>query len=282
VKINGARIPYDGEAGNISRAAWQVWNIDLTSSGLNLQNVSSLSIGVDGFGTDGTLYFDDIRLYALPGEFITPVQPDPAGLIAHFAFDGTANDSVGGNHGTLNGNPAFALGKIGQCINLDGFDDYVSTGKTASDLGIGGNSPRTVTSWVFTRSYGGGGIYDVGARSDGQDFCLRTYNSEDNRWRIQYWGGDSDFTYDTKDRWVHFTHVHDGTNTKIYADGILIVDWVKTINTTDTNPFQIGLYGWPGNYFDGMIDEVKVYNRVLSAAEAAGAAGLTLPIDKPF
>ena len=67
VKINGSKIPYDG-AGNIALAGWQVWNIDLASSGLNLQNVSSLVIGIDGSSASGTLYFDDIRLYrsALP------------------------------------------------------------------------------------------------------------------------------------------------------------------------------------------------------------------------
>ncbi|NQV32839.1 MAG: LamG domain-containing protein, partial [Phycisphaeraceae bacterium] len=123
--------------------------------------------------------------------------------------------------------------------------------------------------------------YDVGARVAGQDFSLRTLATE-NEWRIQYWGGDFDFTLDTADKWVHFTHVHDGVNTKIYANGVLLVDWAKTIDTPDTNPFQIGLYGWPGNYFDGLIDEVRVYNRALSEAEALSLAGGTAPIDKPF
>jgi len=70
VKINGARIPYDGDPGDITLAGWQPWNIDLTSSGLNLQSVSSLTIGVDGVDTGGKLYFDDIGLYAL-----APVPP---------------------------------------------------------------------------------------------------------------------------------------------------------------------------------------------------------------
>jgi hypothetical protein len=65
VKINGSKILYDGAAGNIAMAGWQPWNIDLTSSGLNLQSVSSLAIGIDGNGASGTLYFDDIRLYGL-------------------------------------------------------------------------------------------------------------------------------------------------------------------------------------------------------------------------
>ena len=65
VKVNGSKVVYDGDASNLALAGWQLWNIDLTSSGLNLQSVSSLAIGIDGFGASGTLYFDDIGLYAL-------------------------------------------------------------------------------------------------------------------------------------------------------------------------------------------------------------------------
>jgi hypothetical protein len=63
VKVNGSKVTYDGDAGNLTRAAWQVWNIDLASVGIDLQNVTKLSIGIDGNGAGGTLYFDDIRLY---------------------------------------------------------------------------------------------------------------------------------------------------------------------------------------------------------------------------
>ncbi|MHC4625850.1 MAG: discoidin domain-containing protein [Planctomycetota bacterium] len=64
VKINGVKVNYDGAAGNIAISNWQIWNIDLGSVGTDLQSVTSLSIGVDGFGASGTLLLDDIRLYA--------------------------------------------------------------------------------------------------------------------------------------------------------------------------------------------------------------------------
>ncbi len=189
--------------------------------------------------------------------------------------------SGNGNNGTVNGDAQFSPGRNGNAIDCDGIDDYVSTDKVASQLGIGGNGPRTISSWVFTRSYNNGGIYDVGERATGKDFCLRTLGG-DNDWRIQYWGGDQDFTLDSANKWVHFTHVHDGVNTKIYANGLLFVDWAITIDTPDTNPFQIGCYGWQNDYFDGLIDDVRVYNRALSEGEALSLAGGTAPIDKPF
>ena len=62
LKINNTRV--DG-APDISQAGWQPWIIDRSTVGGNLQNVTSLSIGIDGNGASGTLYFDDIRLYRL-------------------------------------------------------------------------------------------------------------------------------------------------------------------------------------------------------------------------
>ncbi len=193
------------------------------------------------------------------------------GLVAYYPFTGDATDASGnGNDGELRGNPQFVEGQatLGQALDLDGSGDFVFTGKSASDLGIDGNKARTVSAWVYTRSFGNGAIFDVGNRSDAQDFCLRTLDNEQNRWRIQYWGGDYDFTYDTANKWVHFMHVHDGSHTRIYADGVLIVDWDKTINTPDDNPFQIGCYGWQESYFDGLIDEVTVYDRALTTEDA--------------
>ncbi|MEA3225225.1 MAG: hypothetical protein U9Q07_04680, partial [Planctomycetota bacterium] len=63
VKINGTKVRYDGPAGNLAIPGWQAWNIDLASSGLNLQSVTSLAIGVEGVGATGTLLLDDIGLY---------------------------------------------------------------------------------------------------------------------------------------------------------------------------------------------------------------------------
>ena len=281
VKINNAKILYDRNPADIAGSGWQAWNIDLTGVS-GLQNVTSLTIGVDGGSAAGMLYIDDIRLYPLAGELVTPVDPGTDGLVAKYSFEGNANDVSGnGIDGTVEGGATFSPGKVGSALDCGGFDGFVSTGKSASSLGIDGNKPRTVTCWAYTRVFNNGGLYDVGNRSAAQDFCLRTMGG-DNDWRIQYWGGDQDFTLDTMEKWVHFTHVHDGTNTKIYADGLLIVDWVKTINTTDDNPWQIGCYGWQNDYFDGMIDELHLYNRALTAEEALFMAGKTQPVHKPF
>ncbi len=63
VKINGVQVNYTGASANLARPLWQPWPIDLASVGTNLQSVTSLAIGVEGFGATGTLLLDDIRLY---------------------------------------------------------------------------------------------------------------------------------------------------------------------------------------------------------------------------
>jgi hypothetical protein len=65
VKVDGSKAVYSGDAGDIAKVEWKQWSIDLASLGVNLQNVTKLSIGIDGIGAGGTLYVDDIRLYRL-------------------------------------------------------------------------------------------------------------------------------------------------------------------------------------------------------------------------
>ncbi|MHC4684300.1 MAG: discoidin domain-containing protein [Planctomycetota bacterium] len=145
VKINGTKVPYDGQASNLALTGWQAWNIDLASSGASLQNVTKLAIGVDGNGASGTLYFDDIGLYARGREFITPFEPDDTRLIGHWKFDGDTQDSSGrGNHGTSGVTPAvFVAGKVGSnAMDFRGADYVVIDGVVDDITSTHGSKPR--------------------------------------------------------------------------------------------------------------------------------------------
>lgn len=66
VKVNDTKIAYEADPGAVSPpsyTAWTQWNIDLATLGANLDQVDSVTLGVDGGGALGTLYVDDIRLY---------------------------------------------------------------------------------------------------------------------------------------------------------------------------------------------------------------------------
>jgi len=68
VKINNTKIAYDHDPTDIALPLWQAWSIDLSSVGGNLQNVTELTIGVEGASAAGMLYIDDVRLHPRAGE----------------------------------------------------------------------------------------------------------------------------------------------------------------------------------------------------------------------
>jgi len=61
VKINGTKVPYDGDPADIAGGEWIAWEIDLASVGVSLTNITMLTIGIEGGGT-GVVYVDDIIL----------------------------------------------------------------------------------------------------------------------------------------------------------------------------------------------------------------------------
>ena len=75
VKINGKKVVYNGDTVDITRPRWNLWNIDLASLGVNLQNITTLIIGLGNdtnptAGGSGVVYFDDIRLHRTAPETI--------------------------------------------------------------------------------------------------------------------------------------------------------------------------------------------------------------------
>jgi hypothetical protein len=66
IKLNDAKIMYDGDLANLQQATWQEWTVDLAAFGIDLSNVTTLGIGFERtgpMGGFGTVLIDDIRLY---------------------------------------------------------------------------------------------------------------------------------------------------------------------------------------------------------------------------
>ena len=78
-----------------------------------------------------------------------PIEPPP-GMLAWWPGDGNANDIVGGNHGILKGDAAFAPGMVGRAFSLDGVGDYVEVAHN-SNLDPG-TSSFTIDAWIKTPS----------------------------------------------------------------------------------------------------------------------------------
>jgi hypothetical protein len=63
IKINGTKVAYPGDAGDIAGSDWLQWSIDLSTVGVDLNKVVSPAIGIEGAGATGVVYFDDIELH---------------------------------------------------------------------------------------------------------------------------------------------------------------------------------------------------------------------------
>ncbi len=154
-------------------------------------------------------------------------------------------------------------------VNFNGTNQQVDCG--AGNLSITGANPRTVEAWVYTRTFDDRGVWTEGLPG-ASEFTLRTHGSVDNRWVIQLW----EIAYDvdvpgSKNNWTHFAMTYDGSNVKLYANGVLIFNTARGINTVAGN-FIIGR--WGGGWFDGMIDEVVVYNYARSQSEIQSTMNL--------
>ncbi len=164
-------------------------------------------------------------------------------------------------------------------LDFDGDNSYINTGATAADLAIANDDHRTIEAWVYTREFNEhAAVFSVGQRwgSTGADFSLLTLPQED-RWRLVLWNIDIDFSYPSKDRWVHFAVVFDGAEIIVYADGNEIAWGARDILTSARDTFRIGHWDDSlGKTFDGMIAEVRVWNRALGMEAIKARMGTTL------
>jgi len=288
VKINNAKVSYDGDPADIARGAWQARNIDLRAVG-GLQNVTSLTLGVDGANAAGMLYFDDIRLYPLPGEFITPTQPNDTNLVAHYTFDEGAGTVVGdssgnGNNGTVVGVPQWVAGKIGGAMLFSGFENHVDCGNDAS---LVLRDAVTVACWIKVAAFGvtwetivsmGDDAYRMGRGPGDGDSIHFGSNGIDSGSHL------NGTTVVTTDTWRHVAIVYDGTNKYIYIDGFVDAQKPATgqIDASSHNLYIAENAQATGRYLNGTVDDLRIYGRGLSAEEVAGLAGLTEPLHKPF
>jgi hypothetical protein len=68
--------------------------------------------------------------------------------------------------------------------------------------------------------------------------------------------------------WIHLAGSYDGITLRLYVNGLLVNTRVQTgLITVSTNPLQIGGDTIYGQYFQGKIDEIRVYNRALGLLE---------------
>jgi len=290
VKINNTKVSYNGDAADIAGSVWLPWIIELSTVGANLQSVTSLTFGVDGAGAAGKLYIDDVRLYPLAPGFVTPTEPDNAGLVAAYSLDGDATDGSGNGHdGVIEGSVAFSAGVTGLASDHNGSDALINCG----DIPVSDAGALSVAFWVQPRNIAQdwAGYVSKWTSDDAERTFWLGQHATDGwlRFGIYPSGPAAETAVDSgqvilmNEEWTHIACTHDGNVQRIYAQGMVVVASApRNAGIVDRGgELRIGKVA-SANWFDGLIDEVWIYNRALALEEIAWLAGKTAPIVKPF
>ncbi|MGD8499817.1 MAG: LamG domain-containing protein [Phycisphaerales bacterium] len=245
--------------------------------------------------SDGVVDFRDFEIVA-EDWLLAATAPSDTDIVGWWKLDGSANDSSGnGVHGTLVGDPQWVAGYDGDALDFDG-DDHALLG-TASDLNFGDATDFSVALWIKTTGWQNDAAiisnkdWDSGSNTG---WVIAGEGGGSGSWQWNYsgaTGGRADYDPPgptlSDGQWHHLcvTHDRDGM-AKFYVDGAY-QDERDISNSTGTidagYPTVIGTDGAEGTvwayWFMGLIDDVRIYDRVLTAAEVPYLAGTRLRAD---
>lgn len=202
-----------------------------------------------------------------------------SGLIAHHPLQedsgGTAVDFAGNNDGTVNGATQGATGLLGtSAYKFDGADEVI-----AADLDLSGDN--TVALWVFVK---GTGVL-VGDAGTGSGWFVSIDVGNEFATGVPKFGfndglGNVGANTDRRGEWIHLAALLRNGTEEIYVNGSQ-KGTQSNRSWVDAGKYAIGSFNG-GNFFEGRIASVRVYNRALSQSEIAqlhdnvrGTASLT-------
>jgi len=203
-------------------------------------------------------------------------------LVGHWRLDGNAGDSAGGHHGTVLGDPTWANDpQRGWCLDFDGAGDYIDVG---DDPSLTFSDAITVACWIKVRQFDRNWNAIV---TKGDDWVLAR-TRDDNRVAflclgLTGGGWPEVYSSDVNDGdWHHLAGVYDGAELSLYQDGIRVDSKsVRGSINRNWNRVLIGENGQTSNrYWNGLIDDVRLYNRALAAAEI-GVLAEAEPVPPP-
>ncbi|MHC4371551.1 MAG: LamG-like jellyroll fold domain-containing protein [Planctomycetota bacterium] len=233
--------------------------------------------------------FGHLVLSADPVPPPEPINPGAVGLVASYALDGDANDSSGNElNGVIIGDPNFVEGADGMALDLDGVDDVVELGTFDVVGGI------TLAAWIRPDDFE---INDARIISkanewsgDSHWWMVSTISETSLRFRLKTDEGPATATL-VSDPVLEagvFTHVAatwDGSMMRLYKDGVEIASQEKAGTAVAVDPnISVAIGSQPSDafasdpshvvkFFDGLIDDVRIYDRALSEGELLYLAG---------
>ncbi len=216
----------------------------------------------------------------------SPCSSLPSGAVAWWKAEGNASDVLGVNNGVLQNGTTFSAGLVHQAFSFDGADDYVSVSRSIQD-------DFTIEFWLNTiqivgsdsgQWYEGRGLVDGEVQTVTNDFGVTLRNG-----KVLFGVGNPDVTIRSGSvadgNWHHVaaTRLRNTGEMKLYVDGVHVaLATGGTQSLTSPPRLTLGRVQVDNNPFQGRLDEVAFYGRVLSLQEIqaiyeAGNAGKCTP-----
>jgi len=206
--------------------------------------------------------------------FTTAAEPNSY-LVGWWEFEegagADANDSAGNSDGTLMGNPSWVPGKIGNyALDFDGVGDYVEIPHNDNLSLVSGG---TVSAWINLNNTNLQGIVTKQpSGTDGNYYLILAAGKMNFTITTGIWAqrvAATDPTVCPTGQWVLYTGTFDASFVKLYKNGVE-VDSEPHIITPSASTANVNIGHWaliPTNFANGVIDDVRIYNRALSANE---------------
>jgi len=191
-------------------------------------------------------------------------------LQAYYTADNTPNDTLGNHNGTMTNGTTYGTGIINQGFSLDGVNDYVSILPTFGSSFSAPTSAHSYSAWVYKTVNGQKFIIQNG--NVGMGTCMIVTSG--NNLGMTYQGVTTIFSspsggFITLNTWIHCAMTYDGAgNVNLYKNGVNVgsssISWTDGTGTSST---YLGTYLGTSNYFNGLIDEVGIWDRELTQSE---------------
>jgi PKD repeat protein len=282
----------DASAGSITNRSWNFGD-GSTSTAANPSHTYSVagsytvSLTVTGSGGSNTKTNSNFINVSSSGGTTQPPATSSNGLVAAYGFEEASGSMVAdasgkGNHGTIKEAVRINSGRYGKALKFDGVNDWVTVNDSAAlDL----SSSMTLEAWVYPQTLAGwrtvllkekpgDAVYYLDSSND-----ARLPNSGIKIGGLKEINGANQLPVN---QWTHLVSTYDGQYHRLYVNGAEVVKSAQNglIQQSD-GVLRIGGNSVWGEYFQGYIDEVRIYNRALTPSEINSNKATAVSVSNP-
>ena len=242
------------------------------TANLSVATTQDVKVNLALTGTASTDDYDELN---------DTVKATTNGLVAHYTFDGDANDQSGNNHNGTVTNATLAVDRHGEsnkAYSFDGNNSYIEVPWSGS---VKVQDDITMSAWVNIRDKSDDGNYYgsygrvIYAPNEYYEMYLN-WNGGDgvNNREIYSRSGGHGYSLGqsiTEGQWKNIVYTYTSDTLRIYVDGVLsrkeYRSWSWNNDLPNSGSLFLGARGPNNDVFLGSLDDIRIYNRALSATE---------------